>query len=309
VNDQKEFDRVLSWSNRNLLQSNGLYAWKYQKGNIVDQGFAPDADQDIALALLFAYKKWHNPQYLKQAQSLLNAIWNESVITIKNKPYLLAGNWADRGNEIIVNPSYFSPAAYKIFAEVDTNHHWLGLSETSYDLLKTCTEASLGQDKGLLPPEWCAVNKNTLRASQPTGEVPQGTDYGYNAFRIPWRVALDYQWHKEIRAKEYLSTLSFLKDEWDKGGKLSAVYTHSGDISEEYETASVYGGNLAYFTILYPTIAKKIYEEKLLSKLYEDKDRSYWEDPKNYYTQNWAWFGTAMYTNNLPNLWRDNSQH
>ena len=72
---------------------------------------------------------------------------------------------------------------------------------------------------------------------------------------------------------------------------------------EEYESVSAYAGNLGYFSVIYPEMADDIYSEKILSKLYEDEKQSYWEDPKNYYTQNWAWFATALYSNNLPNLW------
>jgi len=33
-------------------------------------------------------------------------------------------------------------------------------------------------------------------------------------------------------------------------------------------------------------------------------DEGYWGDKNNYYDQNWAWFATALYTNNLPNLFQ-----
>jgi hypothetical protein len=42
-----------------------------------------------------------------------------------------------------------------------------------------------------------------------------------------------------------------------------------------------------------------------LPKFYVNENNSYWEDPKNYYVQNWAWFGTALYFNKLENLWNE----
>ena len=97
---------------------------------------------------------------------------------------------------------------------------------------------SLDKEVGVLPPEWCALDKESGEIIQSTSPQPSSSEYSYNAFRIPWRVALD------------------------------------------------------------------IYSDKILNKLYEDGEQSYWEDPKSYYTQNWAWFATALHSDNLPNLWR-----
>ena len=66
-----------------------------------------------------------------------------------------------------------------------------------------------------------------------------------------------------------------------------------------------YATSLANFSITSPSVADNIYKNKVLNKFYENFDLNYgyWEDPKNYYIQNWAWFGTALYADKLPNLW------
>lgn len=303
MNDHKAFDEIWSFTQKNLQQSDGLFVWRYSAQQTIDTGTASDADSDIALALLFASKQWNDDRYLQQALRVMNGIWNHEVVTLNNLPYLTAANWANHESTITINPSYLSPASYRIFAMADQSRPWNLLADTSYWLLKKCTAAPLDTQIGLLPPEWCAIDKQTFEAVQPGESQPRATEYSYNAFRIPWRIALDYAWFKAPDAKSFLSTLSFFSREYSNKGKISTAYTHDGKVWEAYESAAAYSGNLGYFIISQPAAAKKMYAEKIAEKYYEDEEKSYWEDPNNYYTQNWAWFGTALYTNHLKNLW------
>jgi len=90
---------------------------------------------------------------------------------------------------------------------------------------------------------------------------------------------------------------------WSNKQKLLVGYTHDGKPWDQYESVVSYGANIGNFIVTDPVIAQKIYQEKIFTKFYEDEQQSYWEDPISYYTQNWAWFGTALFTKNLPNLW------
>lgn len=305
MDDKETFDQVLKWTTDNLQQPQGLFSWKWNDigGRItVDQGTAADADQDIALALLFAHKKWGDQTYLSEAQRIIAAIWDQEVVQAGNKYYLSAGNWANQSNEIIINPSYLSPASYRIFAQADPSRPWNQLVDTSYEVLQMCTTANLDKDDGVLPPEWCAINKSTFTARQPTQNQPHASEYSYNAFRTPWRIALDYQWFQDTRAFDYLTSLSFLEDEYYSAGRLATAYQHDGEVWEEYESVAAYSGNLGYFSVVNPEMAEHIYEKHILAKFYQDPEYAYWEDPQNYYTQNWAWFGTALHTRYLQNL-------
>jgi hypothetical protein len=98
-----------------------------------------------------------------------------------------------------------------------------------------------------------------------------------------------------------------LQTKWSSEGKILVGYTHAGDPWEKYESALGYAVNISNFSITNPTLADQLYTSKVLAKFYEDFDigSSYWEDPTNYYMQNWAWFGTAFYANKLPNLWNN----
>lgn len=310
MHDRETFDSVFLWTKTHLQQPTNLFSWKWQgtdsEGRTLDSGTATDADQDIALALLFAYKQWGNEAYLRDAKQIIAAIWKYEVAIINGDPYITAANWADHGDTVTFNPSYISPAHYRIFADVDKSHPWKKVADTSYFILQGCTKAKLDKDEGLLPPEWCSLDKKGMVFQQPGIHQPRATEYSYNAFRTPWRVALDYKWNNEPKARAYLTSLNKLADEYIKKGKVATAYQHNGIVWEDYESAAAYGGNIGYFMVVRPDKVALLYKEKLVNKFYEDKERSFWDDPKNYYTQNWAWFGTALYTDNVPNLWELN---
>lgn len=303
LDDQTQFDQTWSWTKTNLQRPDGLFSWKSKNGEISDKSAATDADEDIALSLLLANKKWGDKTYLSDAREILNGIWSKEVVNVKDEYILSAGDWANQEDQVIINPSYLSPASYKIFAEADSAHPWLKVTDSSYKLIDKCTFSMLDTSKGVLPPEWCAINKQTLLAETAGSPQPNATEYSYNAFRVSWRIALDYQWNKDKRSMTYLKKLSFLNSEWESKNKLVAAYTHDGKVWENYETVAAYGGDIGYFKVVNPKLAKKIYETKILSKFYQGEDYAYWEDPDNYYTQNWAWFGTALYADQLPNYW------
>lgn len=315
IDDKEIFDKVWQWTRENIQNEYGTFAWKYglnESGDfeVLDQGTATDADTDIALALLMASKRWNDPEYEIQALHVLEGVWNTEVKQIVENNYITPGNWAKEKRELIINPSYLSPYAYRIFAEVDKKHDWLKLVDTSYELLSGCTEARL-DEKGetvLLPPNWCSMS-NSKKFGKSTEVGLDSTQYSYDALRSMWRIALDYKWYSEERAKNLLEKSAvFLESQWNTHGKILVGYTHDGKPWEEYESALGYTLNLANFAITDPAIAERIYKEQVLAKYYENFEQKehYWEDKNNYYTQNWAWFGTALYHDKLPNVWEVN---
>jgi endoglucanase len=289
VDDRVAFHSIYGWSNEHLRNLNNLYSWKLVNGEITDKANATDADEDMAIALLAACKKWQLPEYCEDAQKIMAAIWEMNVGYVNGIPYLLAGDWADRENELVLNPSYLAPAYYRLFAKADSAHDWDGLVTSSYVALKKCTEMT----SGALPPEWCALNKKDGSA-RAVADLPD-TSYGFNAFRTPWRVALDYEWFAAEEAVDYLSSLEVLGKAWRENGKVNATYFHDGREKDQYESVAAYLGVYSYFRVINPTESEKIYQEKILSKFYENSDHAYWDVDDNYYTQNLAWFATALY--------------
>ena len=133
-----------------------------------------------------------------------------------------------------------------------------------------------------------------------TGNPNLSTKFSFDAMRTPWRMALDYAWFKDPRAKTVLSNYKFLKDQWSETNKIAASYNRDGSAPAEYEAPAIYGGVIGYFKYIEPALAEDIYTTKL-STLYSPDEQKL-KQPLSYYDDNWSWFGTALYLNALPNL-------
>lgn len=310
MDDQTTFDQSWQWTKDNLQRDDYLMSWKFGKlpdgtygiqSNVGGQNTATDGDSDIALGLLMAYSRWKEDKYLYDAKPILASMWEREVVYVNEKPVLVANN-LERDNEtrVLVNPSYMSPYAYKIFAHVDKDHDWRGLADSSYDLLAKASDAKLdaSQSSGL-PPDWMYVNRTTGALEAATGEN-LSSNFSYDAIRTPWRLALDYMWFNDTRAKQQLSKYSALSQQWDKDHKLVTSLSRDGNRAASNDSPAVYGATMGYFAVMQPKTAAAIYHDKL-SPLYSPDEQKPSQD-LSYYDANWWWFGTALYLHQLPNL-------
>ena len=312
MDDKEVFDKSWQWTKDNLQRDDDkLFSWLFGKradgtfGILTEQGggnTATDADSDIAMALLFAYARWGDENYLNEAKAIINDIWEKEVVIVNGKPYLAANNVEKTSTSeyIVINPSYFSPYAYRMFAEVDPAHPWESLITTSYEVLEKSMSANLDKPESAnLPPNWIVMHERTgeIKAS-PVSTLE--TNYGYDAIRVPWRIGLDWQWYKEPRAKALLERMSHLKEEWRDQKALYTVYSHDGQPLAKQQSPAHYGTSLGYFMVESPRIAEDIYTKKL-ALLYSPDIQS-WKEQLSYYDDNWAWFGLALYSDQLPNL-------
>lgn len=317
TDDQATFDQSWQWTEKTLKQPNSnLFSWLYgQKSDgtygirtdINGQNTASDADTDIALALLMAYGRWQDTAYLNSAQAIISDIWNKEVVSIQGKPYLAADDLEKNSSAptIVVNPSYFSPAAYRIFANVDSGHPWEKLVDNSYVVLLQSMQSRLDKSKSDgLPPDWILVDRTNGSIQAGTGKQNLTTNYSFDAMRVPWRVALDWQWNQDSRAKNILAGFSFLKQQWNSNKKIYAGYEHNGTVAkgDNFESPAMYGASLGYFVVEDAQDANAIYENKL--QVLYDPDNLGWRNTLSYYDDNWAWFGIALYDNSLTNLAR-----
>jgi endoglucanase len=310
-NDKETFDRLWRWTQSNLQTRAGdkLFSYKWGKapdGNwkVLDEASAADAETDITLALIFAWKRWNETSYQKAALEVLAAMWQREVATIQGKPYLTAGEWAVPQAQPTLNPSYLAPYAYRIFGQVDTVHNWTGLVETSYQVIRGCSELD-GIVGAKLPPNWCAIDRQTGKFTAPAENTQLNVNYGYDAFRTMWRVAVDYKWFGEKQALDYLKWSDTLRNNWKQTGKLAAEYSYSGKVTQEQEDLAVYGGTLGNFMVAEPDLATSLVYGKLLPAYQgptNGNGQAGWGDLQNYYNQNWVWFGLALYNDSLPNL-------
>lgn len=308
MDDMDTFNTTWTWTKNNMQRTDGLVSWKFGEisknhyGILTDEGgqnTASDADTDTAFALLMAAGRWKEPSYKWDAIKIIQSIWDEEVVVINGKP-VLAANDIERNNleSIIVNPSYFSPAAYRAFAKVDPTHDWNGLIDSSYSILAQASAAKLDKSSSDgLTPNWIRINRTT-GAIMVAPEY--NSDYSYDAMRTPFRMALDWEWNKDPRAKQILLSESFLGTQYEKTGSLKTDYTHDGLAAVTYGSPAMNGTSMAYFDVIRPDLASAYYTKELVQ--YYDPDTQSWKHTMSYYDDNWVWFGMALHNKQLPDL-------
>lgn len=309
MDDQRTFADSWQWTKDNLQRDDHRLAWRFGprpdgsygiQDRIGGNNSATDADVDTAFALLMAYSRWKQDVYLYDAQPLISAIWTGSVVTVDGGPVLTSDD-VQRADplKVLVNPSYFAPYAYRVFAVVDRQHPWQALVDNGYELLDRLARQPLdARSAAGLPPDWVYLDRRTGRFSAAGGGLT--TTFGYDALRLPWRLALDSLWYGDPRARRQLERESPLARAWTQDHRLAASYHRDGTAAAGYESPAMYGGAMGYFTVVRPDLARQVYDRKLLP-LY-DPDTEGVTGPLGYYDSNWVWFGMALQLRELPNL-------
>lgn len=208
MNDQALFDGLWKYE-QTCLNMNGLMDWyiladgKTRGPN--GTGAASDADEDMAWALLMADRQWGGngslgDSYLNIAKKLIDIVYRTEI---QDDKLLKPGDgWGDWNT---INPSYFAPSYYRVFAKATGNDKWNQVLDTSYEMLqKSLNAASKNVDNGLVPA-WCtsegAPNGGVFKEGSPT-------HYQYDSCRTPFRIGLDYCQNKEPRAQSYVAKTS-----------------------------------------------------------------------------------------------------
>lgn len=291
MDDRATFENVYRWAVNNLnagVRRDRLWAWKWGKApdgkwRVLDRAFATDADEDAALALLLAYQRWKDRHYLSEARAVLADLRRLAVVRAAGRMYLLAGDTLCKGSVCRVNPSYYAPYAYRLFQRADPGHRWNELVDASYGFLEAASNLSATG----LPPDW--VQLDTATGVLRPGSA-KDSEYSYDAFRVHWRVALDYHLFREPRAARYLqSSLAWIDTEWKKLGALPAAICSSGRPGAAYESLEMLAGLLPGLAFAYPETA-----EAVSARLQAAYSQGYWGNRDSYYLQNWAWFGVAL---------------
>lgn len=338
ANDQASFNKM--WDEANsTMWGKCYYNWQMSvDGKIVGTGAASDAEEDIALALIFADKlvsagKWKaytstkfGYDYKTHAQKILDCMWSSEQVTSDG---ILAPG-AGWGGRSFVNPGYFSPAWYKIFAKFDSNgDRWNKVVDKSYEIISKSPGYSMG-----MVPDWMT----------PNGGWVGSAGLGYNAYfeskgfykdaiRILWRVAIDAIWFDEQRAKSFLkNALTFINS---KGGAKAANFyqiENAGELlpaddkwydfnNSKDTTTWRYRREHSHLTIgMWATAAMAVGEKadriafsEEMGKFYEGRDyfgkakdeSSALEDTLHnemYFDQFLAWFGTSMMSGAFVNV-------
>jgi endoglucanase len=86
----------------------------------------------LAYALLLGAERFQKPIWKTQAEALIPQIWEQEVMRIHHHWVMLPGAWARQEPVIRLNPSYFLPFAWHVFAKVDSDHPWSALISDTY---------------------------------------------------------------------------------------------------------------------------------------------------------------------------------
>jgi len=306
ADDPDTFDQTLRWAEDNLTRSalpkdddgkDHLWAWKWGElddgtWGIIDANFASDADIDAITALILAARRWDRPDYLAVAQQKLADLWRQSTVVAvapEDDPprYLLPGPqgvFQARPGAVYINPSYLAPYAFRLFAQVDSNHDWMALVDSSYDLLEQTAQRS---PKGL-PGDWMVLDLTTREVEpSPKGETLQSL-YSFDAYRVWWRIEWDAAWFDEPRARTWLNqNLPYLEELWQTEQTIPAVLDLAGIPLADYEATAQYAMLYPAFQTVNQEVAAAMRQEKLLTS-YDD---GIWDNADAYYVQNLAWLG------------------
>jgi endo-1,4-beta-D-glucanase Y len=308
MNDKYTFLGSWLWT-RNHLQhrlNDKLLSWKWQDGKLADSASATDADEDIALALLFGYKLWDEEEYLTSAQEIIEDIWEHCVVKINGRYHLLPMHEesADKWKGYLFNPSYLSPASYRIFAEADPKHDWDALAEDSYEILNYIGE--MKENGTYLPSDWLYLDKKYGAFYTANPYFERDVDhFSFDAFRTLWRVSLDEQWFGTEEAKTYLQkTGKFLMQYRADHDRMPMILATSGEVIDERNALAMDTGYAMAFKYNDDKVANDFFDKYVDIKY--NKNTHQWGERASYYDANWAWFGTGTFHKLLPNIWELN---
>ena len=337
ANDATVFNRVYAFTYEKLSRvrthGDSLLAWRWGRlpggsWGVLDANSATDGDLDYALALVLAHRLgWQAPpglpDYREEARRVQADILAKEVVDLPGGDVLLTpGNWHELKPPYLVNPSYFSPAVYRLFAvcpkatdsqpaaldrvgavrepplqveggATTDRARWSRLHQSTYKLLGQLTQGLGGQTGVGFFPDWCRVDT----AGQIAPAPGKDTRFGWEAVRLPYRLALDGLWFKDPQAAKLLTDkfLPWFKSQWQARARLLAVYNFDGSPAVDYESPVLYAGVLAGALAAGDRDFAREMALKILSFYHEDGDRAYFEAPDHYYANNWAWLGLALY--------------
>lgn len=183
ADDETAFDEIWSWTTDELQREDGLLAWQWADGAVVDEEPASDADLDAARALVVAADRFDRPDLRDDGIALATVILDELTVETDAGRILLPGLWAADAPHGY-NPSYASPAAFSILSRATGDDRWEELARGSAEV----TASML--DSVALPADWAQVHADGRIEMMP-GALGNGdpVQYGFDAARLPLRYA------------------------------------------------------------------------------------------------------------------------
>lgn len=183
ADDEESFDAVWNWTTSELQRDDGLLAWRWAEGEVVDAEPASDADLDAARALVVAGERFDRPDLTEDGTALADVVIEQLTVETDAGRILLPGLWAAKAPHGY-NPSYASPAAFSILARATGDARWDELARGSAQVTATML------DSVALPADWAQVHPDG-RVEMMPGAMGTGDEvqYGFDAARLPLRYA------------------------------------------------------------------------------------------------------------------------
>jgi len=298
--------------------------WRhYKTGGSESTGPAPDADEDATVGIILAVKAVENDntkpvwydEARKWADASATAFFEFNVDKSKSDYRLVKlgscwGGWDGQGN----NPSYHSPGSFRVMKDYQKTfpnsdrvgysaipeNEWKKLIDTSHEVLR----AVQCSDDGALVPNWATVGVKGGKIVHTGGSFSgSGTpqyEYGAEAARTTWRVALDAAFYPE-KSNEwspYLSQFNWRLDGGFQNGSFSSGTFSSCRGPNTNQNINMFGGWQNNEFITGPTYSTLIAAssditnaEAMIDAAGEILGRAL---PGSYYPRSWAMIGNLM---------------
>jgi endoglucanase len=169
IGDRATFTSVWTWTQTNLEQPSGLFAYHWVNGQVADSTPASDADEQIAWALSMAGTRFAQPAWTDAAQRIALAIAADEIgYDASGTPVLAAGPWAlGTDQPTTTAPGYWTPPAIAALAALTGDGRWESLEAADRARL-----AALSDHGTRLAPDWAQVGTSITAVAAPDGSSP-----------------------------------------------------------------------------------------------------------------------------------------
>lgn len=180
IGDQARFNLVWGWTQANLQRPDGLLAFHWQAGRVVDPQAAADADLDAARALMLAGCRFRRADLRAAAGRIGRAVLAHET----SRRVLAAGPWAIRRRRTVFNPSYLDPRTLIALGHLTGDHRYAAVAREGRRLIGALARP--------LPPDWASVTAaGTARAAAAASGAPGPGAFSFDAPRTLVRLASD----------------------------------------------------------------------------------------------------------------------
>lgn len=256
LNKKAEFDKLWRFVKNHCVHKSGpnkgYMAWQLNKdGSIKDNNAAPDGDEYIATALMFAAGRWGNNtgiDYWKEANCILENMLskshyvNSSHVNMFNKDEKQIVFVPYAQSAVHTDPSYHMPAFYELWSKWANNNRqfWKECADKSREMYPKFANSTTG-----LMPDYAEFSGAAY-----SGEH---SDFRYDAWRCAMHMATDYMWFNgsETEKQQTKKLLDFFYGEGIKDYK--ALYKLDG--------TAIYGGDHSPGLVGCNAVGAMIYED------------------------------------------------